>query len=83
MRIVALILAAAVASPALAADSKVQQQVGADKDKLICKREVPIGSLIASRKTCLTKAQWVQREKDGNEEARKMIYDNQGRPTSN
>jgi hypothetical protein len=44
---------------------------------------VPIGSLIASRKVCLTKSQWAQREKDGNEEARKMIYDNQGRPTSN
>jgi predicted secreted protein len=79
MRIAALIIAIAVAAPALAAEVKP----GADKEKLICKREVPVGSLIASRKTCLTKAQWVQRELDGNEEARKMIYDNQGRPTSN
>lgn len=80
MRIAAILLAAAVISPAIAAD---EAKPGDGKDKLICKREVPIGSLIASRKTCLTKAQWVQREKDGNEEARKMIYDNQGRPTSN
>ena len=79
MRIIALLLAVAVATPALADKANV----GADKDKLICKRETPIGSLIASRKTCLTRAQWVQREKDGNEEARKMIQDNAGRPTSN
>ncbi|NNM75773.1 hypothetical protein HJG53_02480 [Sphingomonas sp. ID1715] len=51
------------------------------KDKLICRREVPIGSLIASRKVCLTKAQWVQREKDGNDAARKMADDNMGRPS--
>ena len=53
------------------------------KDKLICKREVPVGSLIASRKRCMTKAQWAALERDGNEEARKMIYDNAGRPTGN
>jgi predicted secreted protein len=82
MRILAAILAIAVAGPALAADTAAQKP-GEDKDKLVCKREVPIGSLIASRKVCLTKSQWAQREKDGNEEARKMIYDNQGRPTSN
>jgi hypothetical protein len=80
MRIAAILLAAAVVSPALAAE---QPKPADDKDKMICKRETPVGSLIASRKVCLTKAQWVQREKDGNEEARKMIYDNQGRPTSN
>jgi len=50
------------------------------KEKLICKREVPIGSLIASRKICLTKSQWEARAKDGNDQARKMVDDNAGRP---
>jgi hypothetical protein len=50
------------------------------KEKLICKREVPIGSLIASRKICLTKSQWEARAKDGNDQARKLVDDNAGRP---
>lgn len=54
-----------------------------DPDKLICRREVPVGSLIASRKVCLTKAQWAERERVGNDVARRMVQDNQGRPTSN
>ena len=54
-----------------------------DPNKLTCKREVPVGSLIASRKVCLTKAQWAERERVGNDVARRMIQDNQGRPTSN
>ncbi|GAO38250.1 hypothetical protein SCH01S_10_00600 [Sphingomonas changbaiensis NBRC 104936] len=48
------------------------------KEKLICRREVPIGSLIASRKICLTKSQWDKRATDGNEAARKMVYENMG-----
>lgn len=29
-------------------------------EKLICRREVPIGSLIARKKTCKTRAEWQQ-----------------------
>jgi hypothetical protein len=83
MRFTAILFAIAIATPAIAADATKPAEPAADKDKMVCKREVPVGSLIASRKTCLTKAQWAQREKDGNEEARKMVYDNAGRPTSN
>lgn len=85
MRQALLLTLLAASSAAWAADQKPASapQPGADKEKLICRREVPVGSLIASRKTCLTKSQWEQRARDGNEEARKMIYDNQGRPTSN
>lgn len=54
-----------------------------DPNKLICRREVPVGSLIASRKMCLTKAQWAERERIGSEVARRMVEDNQGRPTGN
>ena len=78
----ALLACACVAAAAYAADPKpATQQPGADKEKLICRREVPIGSLIASRKMCLTKAQWEARARDGNEEARKMVYDNTGKPS--
>jgi hypothetical protein len=58
-------------------------QPGADKENLICRRETPIGSLIASRKVCLTKAQWKQRELDGNAAARKMVEDGTSRQQSN
>lgn len=83
MRATALILAIAIASPAMAAKSDTGQKVGADKDRLICKREVPIGSLIATRKVCLTQAQWTQRIEDGNRETRKMMEDNTTRQRSN
>ena len=55
----------------------------AGKERLVCKREVPIGSLISRRKICLTKAQWEKRSLDGNEEARKQAYDNMGKPSCN
>ncbi len=80
MRIAAILLAAAIVSPALAAE---KTKPGEDKDKLICKREIPIGSLIASRKVCLTQAQWTQRIEDGNRETRKMMEDGTTRQTSN
>lgn len=49
-----------------------------DKEKLICKREVPVGSLIASRKMCLTKSQWRKRSDDGNATARSLVEDGAG-----
>jgi hypothetical protein len=53
------------------------------KERLICRRETPIGSLIATRKVCLTKSQWESRARDGNEASRKMAYENMGRPSCN
>ena len=79
MRIAVFILALAVAAPALAAaEQSTAQQPGADKDKLICRREVPIGSLIATRKVCLTKQQWQKRADDGNAMARALVEDGAG-----
>ena len=84
MRIAMLLLAFAISSPTFAfSDDAKSADPGADKDKLICKREVPIGSLIPTRKVCLTKAQWTQRELDGNREARKMVEDGTTRQMSN
>ena len=82
MRTLALLLAAIVFLPANSALAD-SAKAGADKEKLVCKREVPIGSLIATRKICLTKAQWTQRIEDGNREARKMVEDGTTRQTSN
>jgi hypothetical protein len=84
MRLAVCLLAAAIAWPASAADDNAKANApGAAKEKLVCKREVPVGSLIASRKMCLTKAEWDHRARDGNEEARKYVYENMGRQTSN
>lgn len=76
MRSIAL-LALVLAAPAFASDSKpkVGTAGGAD-NPVICKREVPIGSLIASRKICLTKTEWDARATRGNEEARHQMEDN-------
>lgn len=84
MRSLTLLAALALVSPALAESSKqTSAQSGPAKAKLICKREVPVGSLIASRKTCMTKAQWDAQARDGNDEARRMVEMNTGRPPGN
>ena len=70
------------AAPLLASEPAAaeQAQPGADKEKLICRRENVIGSIIpARRKMCLTKSEWERREYDGNEAARKMVQDNAGK----
>ena len=80
MRILMTMLILAVSTPAFAADTKPQagKQGGSD-NPVICKREVPIGSLIASRKTCLTKTEWEARAVHGNEEARRQMEENAAR----
>lgn len=86
MRLTAFAFALAATIPAIAyaagdpAPAKSEKPAG---EKMICKRETPIGSLIASRKTCMTAKEWQARAMNGNDEARKMVYDNQGRPSGN
>ena len=79
MQTAILMVALAMAAPALAQSAKpAAAQPGADKDKVICRREVPIGSLIATRKMCLTKEQWQKRADDGNAIARSLVEDSAG-----
>lgn len=80
MRIAISLLILAVSAPVFAADTKPEagKQGGSD-NPVICKREVPIGSLIASRKTCLTKTEWEARSTRGNEEARRQMDENAAR----
>ena len=81
--LLALTMIMALAGPAAADTPKPAQAAAGDKEKLICRREVPIGSLIATRKRCMTKSQWEATAATGNEEARRAIEMNQGRPTTN
>lgn len=74
MRIAALLIVISLAPPALAAEKPVPVSAS-EKDKLICRRETPIGSLIASRKVCMTKEQWQKRTDDGNSTSRQLVED--------
>ena len=50
---------------------------------LICRSMLMTGSLIARRKQCLTKAQWRYVHDAHEQEARKLMLDNMGRPSCN
>ncbi len=52
--LLATTLAFAIAAPALAADGDKD----APKEKKICRTERVTGSLVASRRICMTKAEW-------------------------
>jgi len=79
MRIIVAALLAAVAGGAVyAAEQPNMPKDSQGKDPLICKREVPIGSLIATRKMCLTKKEWQKRADDGNATARALVEDGAG-----
>ena len=50
------------------------------EDQVICRRETPTGSLITTRKLCLTKAEWNALERDYLAGLRTSIDDRMGRP---
>ena len=80
MRTTIALVLTLLSGPALAADGKpLAGKAGGSDNPVVCKREVPIGSLIASRKVCLTKTEWEARWIRGNEEARKQMEDNAAR----
>lgn len=54
-----------------------------DKDKLICKSETVVGSLIPGPRRCHTRAQWEEHARAGQAIARKLVEDGTGRPTTN
>ena len=53
------------------------------RTELVCKTSIETGSLIAKRKTCLTRKQWAYVNEAHEDEARKLMMDNMGKPTSN
>ena len=48
------------------------------RDRLICRFETPIRSLLHRRKMCLTAAEWEKRDRETAEASRKMVYENMG-----
>lgn len=69
--VVALALGAAPPEPGQAADPPPVSE----EDRKICRREVPVGSLIASQRICLTRKEWKKRAIEGNEAAREFYGD--------
>jgi hypothetical protein len=55
----------------------------ASEDRVICLRETPTGSLIATRELCMTKAEWNALEQDYKEGGRQMIAERLGRRSGN
>ena len=53
------------------------------RTELVCKTSIETGSLIAKRKTCLTRKQWQYVNEQHEDEARKLMMDNMGKPTGN
>lgn len=52
----------AVQSPALAVDTQTSQ-VAADPNEKVCETVTTIGSRIAAKKVCATRAEWAQKRK--------------------
>ncbi len=50
------------------------------RTEIVCKTSIATGSLIAKRKTCLTRRQWDYVDQQHQDEARKLMLDNMGRP---
>lgn len=51
--------------------------------EIVCKTSVETGSLIARRKTCLTRKQWQYVNDQNERDARRLVEDNSGRPSGN
>lgn len=61
IRAFAVLALLAIATPALAVDpTPVKTPTVSDPNKIRCKRETPIGSLVATQKECHTEAEWHQ-----------------------
>ncbi len=55
-----LLVIAALAMPTTATAA---EQQGDKRERRICKREVAIGSLVAAKRTCLTREEWKKAER--------------------
>ena len=65
-----------VKTPAELAKIKYQTEI-------VCKTTVETGSLIAKKKTCLTRKQWQYVNDENERDARKFVQDNTTKPGSN
>lgn len=71
--LVVALLPLLAATAATAADRPAKADLAKDDpNKVICKRESAIGSLVASKKVCLTRAEWATRRADAQSDTRRM-----------
>lgn len=71
-------------APAPATTQKTAEQAAKDKsDEVICHREVEIASLVKTKKTCHTRAQWQYIQAETKRIAQDFILNNQNRPGGN
>lgn len=83
-----LCLALIAASPAFAQTGQPPAPAPAaapeaKAEKIICRREAPIGSIVKSKKTCHTRAEWDRIADAARDGANDIIDKNAGRPGSN
>lgn len=77
-----LLLGLAVATAPAYAAGKAKVAAG-DPNKVICKRSEEIGSLIARKKQCFTRAEWDQLSQAARAGGQDMVDRNAGRPPGN
>jgi hypothetical protein len=62
--LVAAVAGALIAAPVAAADTASAQAGGYDPNERICEKMIVTGSRLASKKVCMTRAQWDERRRD-------------------
>jgi hypothetical protein len=72
-----------IQAPAFADDAAITKASVPAADKLICKTETVVGTLIPGPRRCHTRAQWEEHARAGQAIARKLVEDGTGRPTTN
>ncbi len=60
----AAIAGALVAAPVTASGSASAQADGYDPNERVCEKIIVTGSRLASKKVCMTRAQWAERQRD-------------------
>jgi hypothetical protein len=63
---ISLILAAAVLTPSLAVAQQTKPETKKELDPMKCKRMPVTGSLVQSKKVCMSEADWRQQRDDAN-----------------
>lgn len=62
MAVIGALVACVLAAPAVQAEPPTKSK--GDPDEMICERQKVLGSRLAKRKVCMTRAQWEERRRD-------------------
>ncbi len=86
--LIGLAIAATLATPASAAETPATPAatVTATPDpmqQMVCRKDLETGSLVRTKKTCHTKAQWAYIDDVNQNDSRKLVEDNMTRPAGN